>query len=385
MQGTRVTVGNRLHLRQPGGFGDQAPFRVAVEKIAERCRCRRLDANSRGSSRRPCRRRPIRAPNHLRCESASRGSRSAGYCSLRACQRRARIFIRLRFEAGRRPRGARGIAIFGMNGIEPAVAGMRIPGWPGEVFPGGLQLLECAVAARLPGHVGQQLRERARAFFALAQLFVVGLALDQIRGEARQDVEQPQVAFARLVRTPSNASKSCRRASPRREISGRRLHGANAGVPVGSRSAVPARNGAVLDIRHDHAFSRAHCVAATAGGIGAHPGPELRGGRVESAMAPAAAAHRESPRSGWNCCMLAKSESHDRLRAVHELRIHRGGVGLARHLEAHGLQRARRFELRGELGFVRAQPQLGALALQWRIASWRAIVRLTARSSRVNA
>src|SRR5689334_9930074 len=60
-------------------------------------------------------------------------------------------------ETGRGPGGLHGRAILRMDGGEPAVSGVLVPGLPGVVLPGVLQLRECAVAARLPRHVGEQL------------------------------------------------------------------------------------------------------------------------------------------------------------------------------------------------------------------------------------
>src|SRR5687768_17347851 len=88
-----------------------------------------------------------------------------------------------------------------MNRVEPTMARMRVPGLARVVFPRGLQFLECAIASRLPGDVDQQLCERAQSLFAPALFFVMSLAFDEVGGEPRQDVEQPQVALRRHMRS----------------------------------------------------------------------------------------------------------------------------------------------------------------------------------------
>src|SRR4029079_4821190 len=109
--------------------------------------------------------------------------------------------IRMRLEAGRGPRGANRIAIVRMECIDPAGPRMLVPGLAGVVFPGALQFGEGAVVPCLPWHVGEQLGQRAQPLFAPPRFLVLRLALDEIRREARQDVEQPQVALRRRVWT----------------------------------------------------------------------------------------------------------------------------------------------------------------------------------------
>ena len=103
--------------------------------------------------------------------------------------------------------------------LEPAVPCMRVPRLAGVVFPGGLQLRERAIGAGLPWNVGQQLCQRAQTFFTPPQFFVLGFPLDEIGGQARQDIEQPQIAIGRLVNSFQCVEIIPTR-SPRRDSSG---------------------------------------------------------------------------------------------------------------------------------------------------------------------
>src|SRR5205085_10905744 len=122
--------------------------------------------------------------------------------------------------------------VIGVYGFEPAVARMRVAGLPGVVLPGRLKLRKRAISTCLPWNVGEQLCERAQAFFAPAQFFVLRLAFDEVRGESRQDVEQPQIAFGGLVYfTPMSGNHADELPATRKQRRG--LNGANAGLAIG--------------------------------------------------------------------------------------------------------------------------------------------------------
>src|SRR5690606_19528218 len=125
-----------------------------------------------------------------------RGADQAGAVSAaRRVPESSAALVGLRFEAGGGPGRLHHAAVLGMNGVEPAVTGVVIPGLPGVILPGDLQIGEGAVTPGLPWNVGEQSREDAQALFAPAGFFILCLALDEIRGQARQDVEESQVLF----------------------------------------------------------------------------------------------------------------------------------------------------------------------------------------------
>src|SRR5688572_23030955 len=131
--------------------------------------------------------------------------------------------IRLRRKTCGGPGGLDSRAIVRMNRLEPAVAGMCIPGLAGVVLPGRLQDFERSVLARLPWHVGEQLGERAQTFFPPAQLLVVDHAFDEIGGQPSQDVEQAEVALRRHVRNfPVRRDHAHELAAARQQWSGLR-------------------------------------------------------------------------------------------------------------------------------------------------------------------
>src|SRR6188768_1499138 len=267
----------------------------------------------------------------------------------------------LRGETRRGPRRPEIVAIIAMQGLEPAISRVRVPGLSRVVFPRRLERFECAIAASLPGYVDQQLGQRAKPFLSSPQFLVLDVAFDEIGSETREYVELPQVPLRGCVRPlPVRRDHPDEFAAASQQRSG--LSGVNARCEQLRLIRRARHELAVLYILRDDPFPPGNGDATGAGRVGADPGPEFR-----RLLGEAVVADELQLTAGTEVRVVAlharEIGMHDGLCDEHEFGVEPLEICLVRHLEAEVLQEARRRELVGEFGLALDEANTGAVTL----------------------